>query len=342
MENQRDIIFDVMKGIAILAMVAGHCFIPLKLHHFIYIWHMPLFFFVSGYFFKDKPLTKVIMGIWRGLLVPYIVTAVIVLSCILCADTLCGTDLLKSKGVALLAVNGLFANPDAYGGLYKCGPIWFLLALGWCKIIYSILGKIRLNLIVETMLLAVLSYLIVRFSEKLYLPFFMLQGLVSLIFYHLGYLFKQNMAIVVKYKKVAIVLGVLALFVGMLQGGMDIWGLWFSNWPLNVYAATGSVVLFYFVMKLLLSTPPIMSGGISSKILMYLAHVGRLSILVLALHAVEKTLDLCSTLFGMQNVIAANTIVCRLLTILLQFAFCLLGLFIVERIKLVRRLFYIR
>lgn len=51
MKKKRDITFDIMKGVAILAMIAGHCFIPLKLHHFIYIWHMPLFFMVSGYFF---------------------------------------------------------------------------------------------------------------------------------------------------------------------------------------------------------------------------------------------------------------------------------------------------
>ena len=29
MENKRDITFDMMKGIAILAMIAAHCFIPL-------------------------------------------------------------------------------------------------------------------------------------------------------------------------------------------------------------------------------------------------------------------------------------------------------------------------
>ena len=256
MEKQRDITFDVMKGVAILAMVAGHCFVPLKLHHFIYIWHMPLFFFVSGYFFKDKPLSTVALGIWKGFLVPYLVTAGVILSCILCADSLWGTELLRSKGVAFLGVNGLFANPDAYGGPYKCGPIWFLLALGWCKIVYSVLGKLRLNVVVETVALVVLSYFIAHCQERLYLPFFMLQGLVSLIFYHLGYLFRRNIKIVIRYKYIAVVLGVLALLMGMLLCDMSIWGLWFSNWALNIYAAMGSVVLLYIVTKSVLSTPP--------------------------------------------------------------------------------------
>lgn len=76
----RDVTFDVLKGIAILAMIAGHCFIPLPLHHFIYIWHMPLFFLISGYFFHEKPGGVVIRGICRGLLAPYAVTAMFIWS----------------------------------------------------------------------------------------------------------------------------------------------------------------------------------------------------------------------------------------------------------------------
>lgn len=75
---------------------------------------------------------------------------------------------------------------------------------------------------------------------------------------------------------------------------------------------------------------------------MYLAHVGRLSILVLSLHSVENTLELCKVFFELQNVINVESMVCRGLTILAQFLFCLLGLYLVERIKWVRKIFYIR
>lgn len=342
MDKKRDVTFDVMKGVAILAMIAGHCFVPLKLHHFIYIWHMPLFFFASGYFFKDKPLATVASGIWKGLLVPYLVTAAVVLACMVFSDYAFGTELLRKSGVGLLAVNGLFANPEVYGGPYRCGPIWFLLGLGWCKMCYSLLRKLRLNVVVETLLIAGLSYLISCWQSKLYLPFFILQGLVSLIFYHAGYLFKKYLSFVIKHKIAFVMFSVLALCVGCFQSGMDIWGLWFSCWPLNVYAAIGSVVLLYFITKRVQITPPILSHGISYRIFKYLAHVGRLSVLVLALHAIEKILSLCSTFFEMQHIIPVGTLKCRFVTILSQFLFCLLGLFVVERIKWVRKLFYIR
>lgn len=45
-----------MKGIGIILMVIGHTTSPL--HDFIYLFHMPLFFMISGFFFKSKYITN--------------------------------------------------------------------------------------------------------------------------------------------------------------------------------------------------------------------------------------------------------------------------------------------
>ncbi|BBI34607.1 acyltransferase family protein [Cohnella abietis] len=45
---------NVAKGIGIIAVVIGHSTTNINLLNFIYLFHMPLFFFVSGYFYKDK------------------------------------------------------------------------------------------------------------------------------------------------------------------------------------------------------------------------------------------------------------------------------------------------
>lgn len=47
---------SVAKGIGIILMVVGHSGCPDILNRFIYMFHMPLFFFISGYLFKDKYL----------------------------------------------------------------------------------------------------------------------------------------------------------------------------------------------------------------------------------------------------------------------------------------------
>lgn len=46
----------IAKAIGIMLMVAGHASLPYFVARFIYMFHMPLFFFVSGYCFKESHL----------------------------------------------------------------------------------------------------------------------------------------------------------------------------------------------------------------------------------------------------------------------------------------------
>ncbi|MBM6961650.1 acyltransferase family protein, partial [Bacteroides caecigallinarum] len=44
----RNTVIDIMKGIGIILMVVGHAGCPTFLYNFIYTFHMPLFFMISG------------------------------------------------------------------------------------------------------------------------------------------------------------------------------------------------------------------------------------------------------------------------------------------------------
>lgn len=65
----------IAKAIAIILMVVGHAGCPSALYSFIYMFHMPLFFFVSGYCFNDKyieePKRFCIRKI-QGIYIPYV------------------------------------------------------------------------------------------------------------------------------------------------------------------------------------------------------------------------------------------------------------------------------
>ena len=52
MKKERDPYWECVKGIAILAIVVGHGYA--LLHDFVYAWHLPVFFFVSGWFYNEK------------------------------------------------------------------------------------------------------------------------------------------------------------------------------------------------------------------------------------------------------------------------------------------------
>lgn len=69
--SQRDITIDIAKGIGIFLVVLGHVPILMWLATPIYIFHMPLFFFLSGMFFHLNEDRK--MGLYkkiRTLIIP--------------------------------------------------------------------------------------------------------------------------------------------------------------------------------------------------------------------------------------------------------------------------------
>jgi len=60
--KKRILYFDIAKGIAILAVIIGHLGgLPDILGRFIFSFHMPLFFLISGYFMKPMSMK----GIFR-------------------------------------------------------------------------------------------------------------------------------------------------------------------------------------------------------------------------------------------------------------------------------------
>ena len=75
--KKRDLTIDIAKGICIFLVVLGHCHDAGFIRHYIYLFHMPLFFFLSGMFFH--PEEKLAYGIYkkvRTLIVPYLFFAV--------------------------------------------------------------------------------------------------------------------------------------------------------------------------------------------------------------------------------------------------------------------------
>ena len=78
----RDNSTSIAKAIGIILMVIGHAGCPDLLHNFIYQFHIPLFFFFSGYCFKDKHLSDFRTYIRRkftGIYIPFVKYALLFL-----------------------------------------------------------------------------------------------------------------------------------------------------------------------------------------------------------------------------------------------------------------------
>lgn len=76
-KHQRLDWIDAAKGIGILMVLYGHNWLDWKYCYLVYSFHMPLFFFLSGYTFSDsrKP-TQFILHKMKTLLIPYVFFAV--------------------------------------------------------------------------------------------------------------------------------------------------------------------------------------------------------------------------------------------------------------------------
>lgn len=70
-DSNRIVSFDILKGVGILLVILGHIQIPYMLKTVIYSFHMPLFFFVSGCFFRPISLREFLNKKTRQLLIPW-------------------------------------------------------------------------------------------------------------------------------------------------------------------------------------------------------------------------------------------------------------------------------
>lgn len=75
-DHTKNNFISIAKAIGIILMVAGHSGCPAIMNRFLYLFHMPLFFVCSGYFFKDIIGTNVLAKYYKrktyGLYMPYL------------------------------------------------------------------------------------------------------------------------------------------------------------------------------------------------------------------------------------------------------------------------------
>lgn len=63
--RNHNILFSVVKGFAIISVVIGHCTIQPDVESFVGQYHLAVFFFVSGYFFKEKYIEEKRIFVWK-------------------------------------------------------------------------------------------------------------------------------------------------------------------------------------------------------------------------------------------------------------------------------------
>lgn len=135
MNPKRNEFIDNLKGLAILFMVIGHSGCPELMFYYIYLFHMPLFFFISGYLFKDNYIDTPLKFVARKLKSCYIPFVKYSLFFLLIHELLVPLGFTEHYTLSNY-VRQLFLIVSFSGTEVFLGPYWFLIYLFFASVIF--------------------------------------------------------------------------------------------------------------------------------------------------------------------------------------------------------------
>lgn len=188
--QNREIWLDVAKGLGIIGVVVGHT--DLQVVKYIYWFHMPLFFALSGYLFKPVENASEIVS-WiakraRQLLIPYI--SFVVLLLIARSIQHPPRDIHRFlSDLAGIAAGGRLI-PGEYVGLYA--PIWFITCLFFTQTLFMLI-TFRFKSNAARMFVVLVAYVLAHIESgliahhRIWIPWNADVTLMALSYYGFGF-----------------------------------------------------------------------------------------------------------------------------------------------------------
>ena len=275
--KKREKAMDFAKGLGIACMVYAHIkgweYISVQI---IYSFHMPLFVFVSGYFFREEDFVTTLKKKVKGIYLPYFVFGMIAV--------VVGTWIsLYFEGRSMHDSLAFFVG-NTYNVLigYQTWVIWFLLALFCSCIIFSITKKITGKRTWLRWLLSVVEcfvgwYLAMHLE---FVPWYLDVALVCVVFFNAGYevkLHKETFWRDSLENKMALALLFFVWMWGAYAGRLDIVFEIYPQFPICIVAAIAGCMVVV-VLSGYLSRIPILSDVI--------IYCGRNTLCILCVHNV--------------------------------------------------------
>ena len=172
--NNRIQYVDAAKAIAIILVIIGHCFwinaIP-RLVNLIYSFHMPLFFIVSGFFLKNMAVKIGLEKYAKAYLWPYLIIGIFIIL-VGIAKSLVQQEPwynLLYLNIVKIIWGSNYESDILWGNIPHIGPSWFLLALFWGCIFFTVVSKIK-DRVAQICLLALAASFSVCSSKIIKMP----------------------------------------------------------------------------------------------------------------------------------------------------------------------------
>lgn len=275
-DNRRIVWVDAVRGIGIMLVVLGHMAIPHLAKLFIYSFHMPLFFFISGYLNKRSFSVRWCVRKFDTLIVPYWAYGVIIMWAMSAIGRWEWSEMLERmiKGVGV-------------------DPLWFLICLFFTEIIGGIIVKkteANAMMLVIMLLMGVVGVVLPKYMA---FGWFKIRTLpAALAFWLAGYNCKS--ARILEFLKGD---GLKAVRLGALAGLMTMSSLFFlqridmnsaryGNGFLFYGTALSSIILLCLLVQKLERMQPI----VLTSCFRIASYLGRTSLIIMCLHPIVPQL----------------------------------------------------
>ncbi len=198
--KSRNNYISIAKALGIILMVVGHSGCPSAIGRFIYLFHMPLFFVCSGYFFKEIADKASLLSFYRkrikGLYLPYLKWSLLflLLHNVFRHFNITGSKIYYAQDFIRQLIR-LVTMTD-YELLIR--PFWFIKELLFASVIIASISMIRARLFpnIGTFTLLFYSLTIAIFAK--FIPLIPLIGDCSLLFLSIAYFYSG--ILIQKYK----------------------------------------------------------------------------------------------------------------------------------------------
>ena len=294
---------DIAKGLGIIAVVIGHIYHNQMMFNWLYSFHMPLFFFVAGYLYKQKDILTDLKRRIQTIVIPYFAFG----SIVLLYWALLERRFRDSSMGVFESVLGLISGEYRY--LDFNVHLWFLPCFFVTVCLYNLLRNIGGKKVTYiTAIIMSIAYLVIDIPD---LPWGIDRVFEYIGFYAIGNLYAES-----KITEKLIEMPNLKILTGCM--------LAFASFALSYFISNTGILWFAFGLVGLFAICFISIGIEKSRVLEYL---GQISLIVLCVHGpVYRVLIKCFSVLVNQSseLVRSNPFLALMITMctLVVCAFC--------------------
>ncbi len=276
---------DIARGIAIICIILGHLGIK-SINRVVFTFHVPIFFFITGFFLKADDFSSFVKKKFRTLIIPYFATCVIIIIFAFLFEIFKHNNLINGLDVikkwvyaALYGAGDNYFQPFYIKGI---GAIWFLWATFWGACFLQI--SLHMKDIFRILFITILFFLGYWSRRFLWFPLSIQAGCCATMFMYFGFLFCQNLSVFKDLKIEIRIVWTIVAFIVWFYFIRDFQSFWLvhcdvGRGPADIF---GCICVCYCVL--------LISFAIDNHfewIAQKLAYLGKYSLIMLCVHIIE-------------------------------------------------------